>query len=129
MRVYLDSVILIYVIEQNPAFAPAAEKWLLAHPCDFASSDLVRMECLIVPVRNGDAARIAEFENFFQTRVAAMIPLDRAVFDRATHIRANSKIKTPDALNLAAAVEGGCDVLLTNDPQLRQYTGIAVEVI
>lgn len=129
MRAYLDSVIVIYLVEQNPQFAPAAERWLLAHPRDIVSSELVRMECLIMPVRNGDAARIAEFEDFFRTRVATMVPLDRAVFDRATAIRANSKIKTPDALNLAAATEAGCDVFLTNDPQLRQFTGVAVEVI
>ena len=129
VRVYLDTDIIIYLIEQNTQFAPASENWLLAHPCDIVSSELVRMECLVLPVRNSDGAGIAEFENFFQTRVVEMVPLDRPVFDRATHIRAGSRIKTPDALHLAAAVEGRCDVFLTNDPQLRQYKVIAVEVI
>jgi predicted nucleic acid-binding protein len=129
VRAYLDSVLVIYLIEQNPAFAPAVESWLLGHPCDVVSSELVRLECLVVPTRNGDAARVADFESFFQTRVAEMVPLGRAVFDRAIGIRANHRFKTPDALNLAAAVEAGCDVYVTNDLQLRRFTDIAVEVI
>lgn len=129
VRVYLDADIIIYLIEQDAQFAPASESWLLAHPCDIVSSELARMECLVLPVRNSDVAGIAEFENFFQARVVEMVPLDRPVFHRAIDIRAGSKIKTPDALNLAAAVEGRCDAFLTNDPQLRQYKGITVEVI
>ena len=37
--------------------------------------------------------------------------------------------KTPDSIHLAAAVEARCDVYLTNDNQLTQYTGITVEVV
>lgn len=129
VRAYRDSDLVIYLIEQNPQFAPTVEPLLHGNTCDIVSSELVRMECLIVPVRNIDAAQIADFESFSQTRVAEVVQLTRTVFDRATHIRANSKIKTPDALNLASAVEAGCDVFLTNDQQLKQFTGITVEVI
>lgn len=129
MRVYLDSVLVIYLVEQSPQFARSVENWLLSHPCDIVSSELGRMECLVLPVRNNDAARITEFENFFQTRVAELVPLGRAVFERATQIRAHSRFKTPDSIHLAAAVEAGCDLFLTNDQQLTQSTGITVEVI
>ncbi|QJW93722.1 hypothetical protein FTUN_1233 [Frigoriglobus tundricola] len=105
------------------------ENWLVKNPCAIVSSDLVRMECLVLPVRNNDTARITEIETFFRSRVAEIRPLTRAVFDRATLIRARTKINTPDALNLAAAVEAGGDVFLTSDQQLQTFTGITVEVI
>jgi uncharacterized protein len=129
VRVYLDSVLAIYLIEQNPQFAPAVEEWLLANPCDVVVNELSRMECLIVPICKNDAALIADFENFFHSHVADVIPLTRPVFDRAIQIRAQTKFKTPDALHLAAAMEAGCDVFLTNDRQLAQFAGIRVELI
>ncbi len=129
MRVYIDSMRIIYSVEQNTQFAPAVEAWLIANPCDLLSSELGRMECLVVPVRNNDQPQIADFEDYFRNRIHLLIPLTREVFDRAVRIRATSKIKTPDALHLAAAVEAHCDVFVTNEPQLKQFTGISVEVI
>lgn len=129
MRVYLDSVLIIYLIDQHPTFEPLVSAWLTANPCDIVSSELGRLEALVLPTRNGDAARVAAFETFFSSGVSELVPFTRAVYDRAVHIRATTKIKTPDALHLAAAVESGCDLFLTNDHQLRHFTGITVEVI
>jgi uncharacterized protein len=129
MRVYIDSVLIVYVVEQNPQFAPAVEAWLIANTCDLVSSELGRMECLVVPVRNNDAARIADFEDYFQNRVAELVPLTRAVFDRTVNIRATTRIQTPDALHLASAIEAGCDLFLNDDTQLARFTGIRVELI
>ncbi len=44
-------------------------------------------------------------------------------------MRADLGFKTPDALHLAAAIEGGCDRFLTNDARLSRCTDIAVEVL
>jgi uncharacterized protein len=129
VRAYLDAVFVIYLVEQNPTFAPAVENWLVTNPCDIVVSELTRMECLVVPVRNGDAALIAEFEDFFQTRAAEVVALSRSVLDRVVHIRAHSKFKTPDAIHFACAVEAGCDVFVTNDHDLTKFTGIRVELI
>jgi predicted nucleic acid-binding protein len=129
VRAYLDAVFVIYLVEQNPTFAPAVESWLLANPCDLVVSELTRMECMVVPVRNRDAALIAEFEDFFRTRVAEVVPLSRSVLDRVVQIRAHSKFKTPDAIHLACAAEAGCDAFVTNDHDLTKFTGIRVELI
>jgi uncharacterized protein len=129
VRVFLDSALVIYLVDQNPIFGPRTETWLKAHPGDLVSSELMRMESLVLPVRNNDPVRIAEFENYFNSRIAEMVPFLRSVFDQAIEIRARFPFKIPDALHLAAAVESKCDVFLTNDHQLRQFTGITVEVI
>jgi predicted nucleic acid-binding protein len=129
MRVYIDSVLIVYAVEQNPKFAPAVEAWLIANPCDLASGELGRMESLVMPVRNNDAGLIADFEDYFRTRIAELVPFTRAVCDRAINIRATTPIKTPDSLHLAAAVEAGCDLFLTNDAQLTKFTGIRVELV
>jgi uncharacterized protein len=130
VRVYLDSVLVIYLVEQNPTFAPAVEGWLLAHPSDLVSSELVRMEALVLPVRHADARGIVSFERFFSKQIIEMVPLVRDVFERAIDIRAvHTAIRTPDAIHLAAAIVSGCDVFLTNDAHLKAYRGIPVELI
>ena len=94
MRVYLDSVLIIYLVDQNPTFGPLVKSWLTANPCDLVSSELGRLESLVLPVRVGDAARISAFETFFHSAVQEMVPFTRAVYDRAVQIRASTKFKT-----------------------------------
>jgi predicted nucleic acid-binding protein len=129
--VYLDSVLIIYLVEQNPQHGPAVEAWLMANPtASLVSSELARMETLVLPTRNNDSARIADFNAFFSTQVTQMIRLDRSVFEKATEIRASHpSFRTPDAIHLAAATTFGCDLFLTNDAQLRHYSGINVTLI
>ncbi len=40
------------------------------------------------------------------------------VFERAARLRARHRLKTPDAIHLAAALEHGCDEFWTNDRRL-----------
>jgi predicted nucleic acid-binding protein len=51
------------------------------------------------------------------------------VYDRAAHLRAGYGFKLGDALHLAAAVEAGCGLFLTNDSRLSACREIAVEVL
>jgi predicted nucleic acid-binding protein len=94
-----------------------------------AVSDLVRMECRMEPIRANDARRLARFDGFFAYPDVDVIPLSRAVLDRATQIRAQHNFKTVDSINLAAAVEGSCQIFLTNDRQLRSFPDLSVEIL
>ena len=129
MLAYIDANLIIYLIDQNAQYAPVVKAWLAANPCDLASSDLGRLEALILPVRNQDQQRIAEFEAFFQAGIKYMAPFTRAVYDRAIQIRAVLNLKAPDALHMAAAIESSCDVYVTKDHHFKKCTGITVEVI
>ena len=57
------------------------------------------------------------------------MPITPAVCDRAALIRATSRFKPMDALQLAAAVEHGANVFLTNDTRLNSFTALTVEVL
>jgi predicted nucleic acid-binding protein len=129
MRLYLDSAPIIYHIERVVPFAAAVDARLAASGIVLVSSELARLECLVVPLRNGDAARVGDFDMFFGARVDDLVGFTGAVFRRAAEIRASHNFKTPDALHLAAAVEGGCTAFLTNDARLTRFTGLAVEVV
>jgi uncharacterized protein len=128
-RVYLDASPVVYGIERVAPFWPPVGA-RVTDPGDVrVASELTRMECLVFPIRNGNATLIQDYEAFFATMVAELRPFDRTLFERATNIRARFNFKTPDALHLAAAMEAGCDVFLTGDQRLTRFTGITVEVV
>jgi predicted nucleic acid-binding protein len=129
MRIYLDSAPIIYLVEQSPGFALRTEAKLASLGGDRVSSELGLMESLVRPLRNQDAKRVQEFEDFFSIQLAEVVNLTRDVYRLAARIRADYRFKTPDAIHLAAAVHFGCDRFMTNDAQLKQFTGITVEVV
>lgn len=131
MKLYLDSVVVIYLVEQHPTFGPVAAAAVAGlNPTSLVGTDLTRLECLVHPRRNNDAAKEADFERFFQQMYLPFPPLAWATFDNATNLRAKYRfLKTPDALHLAAAILTGCDLFVTNDAQLHNVTEIRVIII
>lgn len=130
MIVYLDTNIVIYTVEHNPDFGPKARTRLAtarAAGDTLMISDLTRMECLVGPLKSGDAAMGSDFSTFFGvTKVAA---ITAAVCDRAARIRAAHNFKPMDALQLAVSVEHGAGIFLTADARLGSFTDLTVEVL
>lgn len=118
LRVYLDSCVVIYLVEEHPIFAPVVETLLAKHPdIVFQISGLTEMECLVMPLRNGNQLLIEKFRKWFERN--DILPNERFVFQRAAQLRADHKsLKTPDAIHLATALHYGCDEFWTNDDRL-----------
>ncbi|HZV06092.1 MAG TPA: type II toxin-antitoxin system VapC family toxin [Gemmataceae bacterium] len=134
MIVCLDANCVIYLVEANPTWGPKITARLAALRAtgnEIAVSDLSRTECLASPFAAGDAAIIADYQTFFASPTIRVLPLTAAVCDRAARIRAASRfrLKVPDCLRLAAAIEHGCGSFLTNDRQLTLCTDIVVEIL
>jgi predicted nucleic acid-binding protein len=128
-RIYLDTSPVIYTVQRVAPFAAQVDA-KLADPATFrVSSDLTWMECRVKPLRNSDPALLQDFEDFFTGTVNEMISLSRDVLEKAASIRATYGFKTPDAIQLAAALSAHCDVFLTNDHSLAKFSGITIEVI
>jgi predicted nucleic acid-binding protein len=129
---FLDTNIVIYAVEAPPGFGPRAAAFLASSQAAgdrFGVTDLVRLECRVHPMAAGDAARLAAYDLFFGAANVVRLPFPAAVFDRATAVRAKFKFKTIDALHLAAAVENGCGLFLTNDSRLNAFTDVPVAVL
>lgn len=132
MLVYCDSVVLIYFFDHTGQFHVRATNRLaaLAAANDLvAISDLVRLEYRVKPTMHNDTLKLALFDAFCLRSDVQRMPITTAVFDRATVIRATYNFKLGDSLHLAAAVEGGCDLFLTNDGRLSAFADIRVEVL
>jgi predicted nucleic acid-binding protein len=134
MIICLDTNCVIYLIEKNPVWEPKVVARLAAARAggdQLAVCDLARAECLIGPLARGDAALLADYQSFFASPTVRMLPLTPGVCERAAQVRVASamQFKLPDALHLAAAIEHGCGLFLTNDAQLSRCTAVSVEVL
>ena len=132
MIIFLDSNPVIYFIEQPPTWGLCATARVAAARAAgdrLAVSDLVRMECLVGPLKSGDAAVLAAYAAFFALPDVHVFPITPAVCDRGARIRATHGFKPLDSLHLAAAVEHGCGLFLTADAQLARFPDVTVEVL
>jgi predicted nucleic acid-binding protein len=118
LRIYLDANVIIYLVQNTPnAFQVRTYLQAQAAPI-LCSSNLALLECLVMPLQQANQQLQQRFLTFFQS--LELIPARRQVFVRAAQIRAATRLRTPDALHLAFASYGKCDVLLTGDAQIRQ---------
>ncbi len=130
--VFLDTNVLIYSIEQPTGWGEKAAARLGAL---YAGGDLlvvteiVRMECLVGPIKAGNAALVGEFAAFFAAPDVVIQPITGPVAFRAATIRAMFRFQPMDSLHLAAAVEYGCRAFLSNDARLSRFPDIAVEIL
>lgn len=127
MRIYFDSVAMIYLEERVEPWLSRIQTKLSVPDVRVVYSDLVWMECRVKPIRLRDANLLADCDTVFAN--SELTSINFSVFDRATQIRANHRFRTPDSIHLAAAVNSGCDVFLTNDQQLAPFPDVRVEVI
>ncbi len=129
---FLDTAIVIYLIEQPDDWGSVAKARFeeLENSLEaFASTELVRMECLVAPSRNGDSATIQRFDRFLIPPHVQLVLIDRSVSNRAVGIRATYGFKSLDSLHLAAALEFGCNRFWTGDQRLRRFRELEVEVL
>ncbi len=132
MIIFLDTNIVIYTVEYPPVLGPKAMAHLTSsrnRGDSFMVSDLVRMECLVGPLRSNNLVVRSDFRNFFAAPGVQVVAIAPEVCDRGAMIRATSRFKPMDALQLAAAVEHGANVFLTNDIRLNSFTALTVEVL
>jgi uncharacterized protein len=132
MTVYLDANCVIYFVEQNATwFGRVAGRLAALHSAGdtIAVSDLTRTECLVGPFLSGNVTDLATYQAFFADPGIRVLPMTASVFERAARLRADYRFSLPDALHLAAAIEHGCGLFLTNDRKLSRCAEIQVEIL
>jgi uncharacterized protein len=119
VKVYLDSCIIIYWLEEHPQFSSAVRHaFETAGNRQFCVSPLVELECLVVPLRAANTPLIQRYENFFQQQI--ILDIEPLIYRLAADLRAQFRLKTPDALHLAIAHHYGCTEFWTNDDRLNE---------
>ncbi len=134
-KVGLDSSILIYHLEDVKPYSDLTEAAFTAiaegSPRAVLSTISVT-ELLVQPFAEGQQDRVVAFERFaFSLPHTALIPPTYPTTKEAARLRAQYKIRTPDALLVATALGEKAEAFLTNDARLRalKAEGIAIVVL
>ena len=126
----IDTAIFIYFIEERPLFLPHILP--LFTEADqgrrtLVTSELTLLEVLVVPYRVGNRQLAERYERLLTgSRGIRLIGLSRDQLRGAALVRATSGVRTPDALQIAAALGAGCRTLVTNDRRLPHIAGLRV---
>ena len=132
-KVFLDTAPLIYFLDDNEQYADRVEaifEEILSSEAILQSSVITSEEYLVYPNRTGNREKIRAFYEFISDCHIQMYPITEEIAEKAAQIRADyASFKAMDALQLATAITTGCDILLTNDRQLCQFTELRIVVI
>lgn len=120
-KVYLDTNIFIYVLNNTPVYAEpclallqaCADRQLMG-----LTGDVTLAELLVKPLQANDAAAVAAVRDLLMEDGAiALLNHDRTTFEEAARLRAKHGLKMVDALHLATARQAGAVCLISNDRQ------------
>lgn len=127
----VDTALFIYLIEEHPRFlAPVRALFAQADAGELAivTSALTLLEVLVVAWRAGDHALAARYDALLtRSRGVRMVDLTRDQWRTAARLRAQyGTLRTPEALQLAAAIGTRCTWFITNDRRMPTPDGVRV---
>jgi predicted nucleic acid-binding protein len=126
----IDSAIVIYFIEEHPRFLPMILP--LFREADqgkrqLVTSSITLLEVLVVPYRAGDRTLADRYEALLtRSRGIQLVDATRDQLRAAAQLRAATGVRTPDALQLVAALGSGCSAFVTNDRRLPAIPGLRI---
>jgi predicted nucleic acid-binding protein len=125
--VVVDTSPIIYVLDGNPEFSRLFEGLFEAEEqgrLRIAISTIALAEVLTGPLRKGLDALAKRYEKAlggFQ-----VVPVSEAIAVTAARLRANNKLKLPDAIHAATALEIGAAALVSADRDFAKLKGLKV---
>jgi predicted nucleic acid-binding protein len=125
-RIYWDSMLFIYIIQGNPAYAPrvkAIHEEMVRRGDVLCTSVFTLGEVLTGPRKIGAQVVIERTRQFFlHSGQVELLPYTSNTSDRYSVIRATTAVQPADAIHLACAAESGVDLFITNDKRLQKLT-------
>lgn len=126
----VDTAAFIYFIEAHPTYLPALRPLFAAadrETLTIVTSAVTLLEVLVVPYRAGNQPLAQRYEALLtRGRGVVLREIDRPLLRAAAQLRAVAGVRTPDALQLSAALAEGCTTFVTNDRRLTALPGLRI---
>lgn len=123
----VDTAPFIYVLEAHPEFADqfvglfeAAD----AGQVQLALSAITLAEVLTGPFKAGQTALAKRYEKALMRYT--VVPVSAQIAALAAQLRAQYRLRLPDAIQLATALDIGASAFVTDDSDFSQVTGITI---
>ncbi len=129
----LDTAPLIYFIEEHPTYLESMRYFFEAvDRGDFnvITSTVTLLEVLVQPFKHNNPELADEYRDILLNSAnLSTAGISEPVAERAARLRAEYNIRTPDAIQLALAIEEGASFFVTNDARLPAVPPLNVLVL
>jgi predicted nucleic acid-binding protein len=129
----LDTAPLIYFIEQNDTYLESVRAFFRAisrGEFQAVTSTLTLTEVLVHPLRSGNVDLANQYRDILLDQEnLTIVPVSVEISEVAAHLRATKNVRTPDAIQLATAIQGRAMFFLTNDVRLAAIPNLEVLVL
>ena len=130
--IYIDASGLIYSMERVEPYRTLLEPmWQEAQDGNITivSSPLIVIEALVKPLRDGNTEIESQYRELFGSNAVRLLDASYQVFEDAASIRAETGLKTPDAIHAATAIRAECTLFVTNDTDCRGVQELPIVVL
>ncbi len=129
----LDTAPLIYFIEEHPTYLESVRYFFQAvDRGDFKviTSTVTLLEVLVQPLRQNNTDLANEYRDILLNSVnLRTVGISESVAEQAARLRAEHNIRTPDAIQLASAIEEGASFFVTNDSRLPELPSLNLLIL
>lgn len=125
----LDTAPLIYFMEENPVYIDTVKLFFEAMDKeDFTvvTTTVTLLEVLVHPFRSNNAKLAEEYRDILLNSKLMTLEVSNTIAEQAAKLRAIHNIRTPDAIQISAALNAGATYFFTNDAQLPRIPGIQI---
>lgn len=135
MNLFLDACTIIYLIESKEPFYSQVQETLNQFADKYPDvlisiSRLSVLECLVRPLRHQENFIVEQYRTFFAKQDLQIIELAPEVVEKALWLRVRYNLRTPDALQVASALELPGEIcFLTGDKSFNRVTELHVQII
>lgn len=129
----LDTAPLIYLIEQNETYLRNVRAFFQAMSqgeFQVVTSTLTLTEVLVHPLRSGRLELAHQYREILLDQAnLSIVPVSVAIAEVASELRATRNLRTPDAIQIATAIQEDATFFLTNDVRLTAVPDVTVLVL
>jgi predicted nucleic acid-binding protein len=129
----IDTAPLIYFVEGHATFLELMRvviQRIDAGQITGYSSVVTLTEVLTQPLRQGNPTLEVEYRTLLlNSRNFILLAITAEIAELAAELRARHNLRTPDALQIAAALYSGCQAFLTNDQELARVSDLRIIVL
>ena len=129
----LDTAPLIYFIEQNQTYLELVRAFFHAMSqgeFQVVASTLTLTEVLVYPLRLGNVELAQQYRDILlHQEYLTTVPVSPEISEVAAQLRATQNLRTPDAIQIASALQRNATFFFTNDVRLSTVPGLEVLVL
>lgn len=120
-RIFWDSMISIYLLEDHPVFAPRVQQLLersFRRNDQLFTSYFALGEVLAGASKSPDSGKTRAVQDTLKEIGFSYLAFDAGAVAPFSRLRAKERLKVADCIHLACAASAGIDLFLTGDKQL-----------